>query len=121
MSTVTEAQAQQVLDDVVQRYAAFFEPILRTDGSVLAAGDEKPLLRKDEDGNWEVVWEDGPYEWAYRFTMGGVNEEIAVELHVEFGLDAAEAGQRATEAPAELSSEVYVEPATSYSLGIYPT
>jgi hypothetical protein len=121
---VTEAGAQQVLDAVIQRYRLYFQPIRNDDGSVLVEGDEKPFLLQDEGGNWEVVWEDGPYEWAYRFTMGGVNEEVAVELHQEFGATKAEAGKRATEEavalPARLTAQVSVEPATSYSLGIYP-
>lgn len=133
MSTVTRAQAEQVLTRVIKRYDAYIngftlpadgdEPEFRCEG--LAAVDH-PILRQ-QDGRpdlWEIVWEAGDFEWAYRFIDGGVNEEIAGTLHHKFGLSAAEAGKRATnegvKLPKALAAKVHLEPVNNYTVGIYP-
>lgn len=105
--SVTRAQAESVLKALVKRY--------RLDES------DRPLLRKRETGSgWEIIWESGPFEWAYRFASGGVNEDVASALTSEFGLSATEAHKRATEEPVKVSSKVFIEPINSYSVGVYP-
>jgi hypothetical protein len=126
-TTVTRAQADAVAAAVARRYRAYIEPVMSEDGSrVIVAAAEGPVVMEGFMGfdGFHVVWEDGPYEWAYRFTMGGVDEEVAHALHTEGGKSRADAGRLATEAPAtlpaRLADRVHIEPTTSYAIGVHP-
>lgn len=73
-----------------------------------------------ENWNWTgrpvrfaIVWEEGPYEWAYRFPFGGIDEE-STSLLREL-LPIATVASRAVEIPDHL----FVEPVTSWAVGIY--
>lgn len=119
MSTITRKQAESVLAKLVERYRWDIEG-----GTIPADGDEpefviapcadvdRPTLHRDEKGFWEIVWESGPSEWAYRFTMGGIDPETAPVVRAYGGTPKAEE-------PAQVSSKVFLEPVNTYTVGIY--
>jgi hypothetical protein len=126
MSTITREQAEAVLAVVRKRYRCYFEPVLNDAGKVLlpAPGeDDQPQLFENyhgRRGSWAVVWESGPDEWAMRFSLGGLNEEVAAYLHQEAGWTPSAAGRAAVEAPVVVEVPgVHVEAWESFSLGIY--
>ena len=92
MSTLTKRQKTQTLNAVKKAYKAWI------------TADDQPILMDDfyEDGTTAVVWEGGPYEWAF-LTDGGIEEEFGFEM-------------KAVKVPAG----VYTEPIFSYALGLYP-
>ena len=67
---------------------------------------------------WLITWESGPYEWAYRATMGGINEEVSIILSTEFGVEASQAAKSATERVIEFPEGVLAEPYHSFSLAL---
>jgi hypothetical protein len=119
-ATVTDAQAQEVLDAVVARYQDYFEPAVDTDyGNVIVAADTKPIIQRDERGHALISWEHGPSDWAFQVTQGGSTEEHRVLIaaaNEEFGgsLKAAEPK------PVKFPDGVHVEPYYSFVLGVYP-
>jgi len=86
--------------------------------------DDHPKLVENfrNSGHWAIVWEAGDFEWAYRFCMGDINEEIA-GLMVDEGVGKQEAGRAAYEPPVDLGAllgKVHLEPYFTYAVGIYP-
>lgn len=127
MNAVTRTQAEAVLTVVKRRYRAHLEDtVLPADESGpeyvmkgLAVEDHPHLVENyDGPGSWGIVWEAGPYEWAYRACSGDINEELAVVYHQEGGLSKDEAGKRAFEPalklPARVAARVRIEPYYSY-------
>ena len=105
---VTKRQAEAVLRAVQKQYAGWVEegygPKLVMDWRYLS-----------DEGQPAIVWEEGPYEWSYRFPYGGVEEETTALLRVEVP-DA----KPVTVPKVELPKGVWVESATSWALSIYP-
>ena len=104
---ITRKTAEKALAVVERHYAQWFKD-----------GWAKPTLI-DRGTYWEIVWEEGPYEWAFRATAGGVNEEFLYNVYPEFVTDFDKAVANATTKPIKFPAAVYVEPVTSFSLGIY--
>jgi hypothetical protein len=105
---ITREQAEAALAAVRDRYKNYDD------------AHEITLIENWEDQvAWLICWEDGPFEWAYRAAMGGVNEEVSTTLVDEFGADAASAVRVSTEQAIRFPSGVWVEPYHSYSLGLY--
>lgn len=119
-TTVTDAQAQAVLDAVIARYKVYFEPIKSEDGQrVICAPAAKPVLRRDEHGHAVISWEDGPDDWAYQATEGGSTETERVAMaqaSKEFGVRLTASEPSAVAFP----KTVEVEPYSSFELGVYP-
>lgn len=120
MDTVTREQAEAVLAVVEKRYAAYLQDIVDEDtGKVIVpapAADDRPKLFEGETpDSWLVSWESGPYEWAYRFTAGGVDEELAY-LAGEFGVTVKPEKPAVVDVPG-----VEIEPYYSHSLVVYPS
>lgn len=62
---------------------------------------------------WAIVWEEGPYEWAYTFPFGGLNEE-ATALAQEFI-----PGAVIEDPVVEIPDHLFTEAITSWAIGIY--
>jgi hypothetical protein len=84
---VTEKQAQQALKDINN----YFNPKVPADLRDIIGAERmytEPTLRFNEsEDRWEVLWEDGPSQWAYRFS-GDPSEETCILMQQaaqEFG------------------------------------
>lgn len=64
-----------------------------------------------------IVWEEGPFEWAIRASMGGFDEEMYHDL-LEF-MPREQAAEKAKSEPIKVPKGTYLEPINSYSLGLY--
>lgn len=103
---LTRKQAMAALAVVKKRYTRY-------------PGIDTLKLYKDwEDAPYALVWEEGPYEWAYRAVMGGINDEVATLLMDE-GIKPADAGRRSTEEPLTWPDGVQAEPYYTYALALY--
>lgn len=118
--SVTREQAEQVLEAVKKQYRPYWEP----DGDYVP---QLPVLIEnweylDHPTPWAIVWEEGPDEWAYRASSGGVDEEMCYLMSDVVGVDAVKEMVKAgkmTESPVSSPSGVYVSPVTGWALGIY--
>lgn len=116
---LTREQAEATLAAIVDHFRSYTEPmVLPADGDApaltLDAACPLPTLLENFDGAaWTIMWEEGPDEWAYRASMGGNSEEDRV-LAADVGVTVV------IEKPATVPAGVSLEPATSYSLGLYP-
>jgi hypothetical protein len=108
MSAVTKRQAEQVLAAVRRTFAGYCDPERPEAG---------PTLVMDADLGWgprpTILWEEGPYEWTFRFPGGGVDEELTIMMQ-EF-----KPGAIAHTKPAQLPVGVRTEATTSYALALY--
>lgn len=99
---VKKKDALKVLAQVKARYKGW--------GSV-------PTLVKDWDwyggAPYAIVWEEGPYDWAIAATSGDYDE-------VDY-LAAEVTGSLPKPKPPIGVEGVFVEPITSWSLGVYPS
>lgn len=98
---VTKRQAEKVLALVRKQFA----PWVKGTGT-------GPVLVKNWDWRsgpapYAIVWEEGAYEWAHLSTGGGRDEEFGFRID-----PITEEQQRAM--------GVFLEPYTSWALGIYP-
>lgn len=119
--SVTREQAEQVLAMVKQRYAAD----LASDGDYTPT---PPTLIENWEPywggtiGWAILWEEGPDDWAHLVCSGGIDEGMAGMLADVVGeakvREAVKAGQF-TEKPLEAPEGVWLEPATSWAIGIY--
>jgi hypothetical protein len=123
MSKVTQKQAERILAALKERYAYDLE-------GVAEDSPDYPKLVKDWEPDWRegtvpyaILWPSGPFEWAYRFTMGGFDEEYALSVEEVAGpekaREMAKAG-RFTERPVELPKGVHLECGSSSTLTLYP-
>jgi hypothetical protein len=71
-------------------------------------------LDMDWDGHVAIIWEEGPYEWTYHFGTDDVDEELTIEVQ-EF-----QPGAVVRLRPVTMPKGVFVEPYTTFALGIYP-
>lgn len=73
---------------------------------------------------WAILWESGPDDWAYRFTSGGVNEELAILTEEFLGKDGVvQAVREGLFTEKSFEDEVLgvrTEPATSFIVEIWP-
>lgn len=85
---------------------------------------DRPMLLEpgthDSSGwsGWMIVWECGPFEWAYRAGDGGVDEEL-LALAQDAGADGRSALDLATEPGVAWPAGVAAEPWSSFSLILY--
>lgn len=110
--TVTREQARQALEATKLQFALHVED----------APEYGPKLIENWDWlesgptPWAIVWEDGPYEWAYRAQEGGMDEEATI-----LARDIAELATVTLETPAAplWPVGVFAEPVTSWAVGLY--
>lgn len=116
---VTQEQAEAALAAVIAKYKGYWGAQAVEDGFIMP----KPTLVMEftftGSGGPAIVWEDGPYEWAYRTGPGEVNEETFHNIFPEFEQDEAKAREMATEKGIETPEGLFLEPITSWALGIY--
>lgn len=117
---ITHAQAERALGCVREQFKEY-----------IAAGDPPPKLienwvpvtcrdgrvREDDSIPFVIMWEEGPYEWAYRAIEGGRDVELTKELRSVSGVDPAAVVD--TPAAANWPKGVMGEPYFSYVLGLY--
>lgn len=53
---------------------------------------------------YAILWEEGPYEWTHLFPFGGIEEEF---------------GSRIKSVEGRVPESVFVEPITSWAIGVY--
>jgi hypothetical protein len=107
---ITKALAQKALTGVRRQFKYALDP---------KAPQCDPILRKGEYGHWEIVWEEGPYEWVHTAFSGGFDEEL-YGLAIEAGATPEQARKTATVNAHPCPDGVFAEAATHYSLGLYP-
>lgn len=100
MSKITAAKAEKVRKSVAKTYATYIE-----------AGYPEPETRQDEHGTWHIIWNDGPYEWAYHFSAAIGSDQMYRVHDPEFGFSYPE--------PSGLPAGVFLEPVNYSVLGIY--
>jgi hypothetical protein len=64
-----------------------------------------------------IVWEEGPFEWAIRASLGGFDEELYHDL--KGFMPSEQAAEKAKQQPIKMPKGTYLEPINSYSLGLY--
>lgn len=133
---VTREQAETVLAKVRQQFlgycathaetAAMFadDPDLVKTLTTFADGAPKPENPQPKlvqnfawnggEVPWAIVWEEGPFEWAYNAMGGGVDEEMAAMLAAE-GIEGGGKVDAVDPVPG-----VRTEPYTTWALAIYP-
>lgn len=62
--TLTQRQAEAALEAIIARFSWAIDPQYGMTGPKLL----------DRDGRWEIVWEEGPSEWALQASYGGLDE-----------------------------------------------
>ncbi len=69
--------AEAALAAIREQFREYVEPCDLGDGLVVPAG-AGPVLREDwdGDGNWAIVWEEGPDQWPLCAFEGGVDPEV---------------------------------------------
>jgi hypothetical protein len=97
--TITRKDAEKVLAAILEQHAWAKEP-----------GFDQPIIV--EDWAWDggpapfaIVWEGGAFEWTYLFPYGGIDAEF---------------GTKTKDVSSKIPADIYVEPITSWALGIYP-
>ncbi|MFE0472636.1 hypothetical protein ACFW2V_13575 [Streptomyces sp. NPDC058947] len=114
---ITRKQAEQALACVRQQFKVYIdagepEPVL--------VENWKPFVWQDSRGvetdtyPFAIIWEEGPFEWAYRAEEGGVDEELTL-LGREFKEDYV----AHTPAAQGWPKGVHGEPYFSYVLTLY--
>ena len=110
MGLATKRQAQSALNAIRKAYG--YKP-----------GDEGGPQLVEEYHGWysttrnAIVWEEGPFEWAIRASMGGFDEEMYHDLKQL--MPSEEAAQKAQQQPIKVPKGTYLEPISSYSLALY--
>lgn len=110
---VSRPEAEVVLREVRKRFAPYIDPEVEGSG---------PELVRDWDwsghADWAIIWEGGPYEWAYLAASGGVDEELT-ELNATMAEYRSGKMKPVEVAPVEPPERVFLEPVTSWALGLY--
>ncbi len=109
---ITQAQADTCLAQIKIQFAVYIN-----------GGGTPPKLIKDWDWldsgptAWAIVWEEGPFEWAYRAHQGGVDEELTAEARTVPGFEK----QVISTLPAPAWPDtVWCEPVNGWSIALYP-
>lgn len=64
-----------------------------------------------------IVWEEGPFEWAIRASMGGFDEEMYHDL--KGFMSDEEAAEKAKQEPIKMPKGTYTEAIDSQALALY--
>lgn len=124
---VTREEAQAVLALVEKKFSSYLKTWPVVDGKLDFDAElidvpeyERPKLVENYDGkDWAIVWEGGPFEWAYADLADAyVDEEAAVTLRDEF--QAKNATRLAsTDGVQGMPKGVVAEPFFSFVLVLY--
>jgi hypothetical protein len=110
MAQITQAQAEKVLELVKARFSAWI------DNDEYGPKLVKGWTGYDTAADYAILWEEGAYEWT--LGLNDVTEEeygMAAELAAEFGIEYTSKVRTQVTVPG-----TYLEPITSWALGIYP-
>lgn len=102
---VTRKQAEQALAAIKEQFKTY-----------IAAGYDGPELIENWEPWWNsstipfvIMWEEGPFEWAYSAKDGGIDEELSSLM-----------GERVdTPAATSWPEGIWMEPATTYCVALY--
>jgi len=107
---VTRKQAEATLAAVKTQFASWIQ-----------GGSDEPVLQEPgmQCSGWAIVWDGGPYEWAYNALGEDAVDEEMYEMLADEGLseEAAHAGARLRNVP--VPAGVWVEPVNTVCLGVY--
>jgi hypothetical protein len=106
--TVTRRDADRVLAALCHQYG-----ITPDDHSAPVVIEEWDFLTYGNPAPFAIVWEEGPYEWAYRFPEGGIDEEAT------YGIQDIAPGTVVRTAAAKIDPHIFVEAITSWAVGLY--
>lgn len=103
---ITKADAEKTVNALIRSLGRSRKAVLDAYGSL-------PELRRDWEWgwttshtyDWAIVWEEGPYEWAYLFPHGGIEEEF---------------GFRIPDVSDRVPGTVFVEAITSWAVSLSP-
>jgi hypothetical protein len=106
---ITKAKAEECLTAVKTHFAAAIE-----------AGMDPPVLYEPgfHTSAWSIAWDGGPYEWAILAFHGGIDEDT-YELAANEGVSPERAREIARVAACPVPAGVFVEPVSSWCLGLY--
>lgn len=95
MGTISDTQAEQALAAITHQYRVWVD------------GNTAPKIVRDFDWNGTgpvtaIVWEDGPYQWAYYAGQSYIEEEFGFRIT---GFDPIDG--------------VFLEAVTSWAVGLY--
>jgi len=106
-SRTTKFNSVRVLSAVKKVYASY----------IIATTCDFPVLRQDQRKNWQIVWEDGPVEWAVYFAdacpLGSDSPDKATPVRDAFS------GVAQYPAPTGIPSGLLLEPQSDHVLGVY--
>jgi hypothetical protein len=115
---VTEKQAQQAVKDINN----YFNEVVPAEIRDIIGKDRiyhDPILKMNRlSGQWEVLWEDGPENWAYRFD-GRPSEEseiLSKQAAAEFGFKYT---RSANKAPLVLNNGIEFDQIYSFAITLY--
>jgi hypothetical protein len=91
---ITEKQAEQVRAIIIKKF-----------GNIAT---EPPKVIMDWDYGPAIVWEEGPYDWSSMFVEMAAGYKVR---DTEFGF---------TRTPVKIPAGIFIEPATSYAISMYP-
>lgn len=107
---ITHNQAEAALTTVREQFATY----------ITRCGHGPALYEPGfHDSCWTIAWDDGPFEWALRAFQGGFDVE-AYRLAKGAGATPSAARERATTDQYPAPPGVFVEPVTTWCLGLYP-
>ncbi len=116
---ITRTQATRSLEAIRTAFATYLEPLIIDGKDYGPTCTDGPVLIEDYDGEgWAIIWEDGPFEWAFCLDGSPNEEEYALTAAAsrEFGSDIAPSTRPAFVAP----KGVWVEPIYSFALALLP-
>ncbi len=107
---ITRKTVEKVLNDIVKIYGEGARIIENWDW--LESGPTR----------WAIVWDDGPFEWAYNCTSGADDLEAYGAAEEYLGRDAAQAMLREGKFRCRIADTpgVFLEPVTFWAIGLYP-
>lgn len=97
----TKAEATKVLSAVRRAFKPWLDG---NDGPKLIENWDWLGAGADYTTRWSIVWEEGPFEWAYLFPFGGIDSEFGFRVK-----DVSEA----------IPDGFYSEAITSWAIGLY--
>ncbi|WP_433242398.1 hypothetical protein [Actinomadura nitritigenes] len=121
--SVTREQAEQVLEAIKEKYAHHWR---NEKGDPY--GTPPQLIENwhwlTEPTPWAILWEEGPFEWAYLAGVGGLDMEVYCLALDEYGHTPegrAKAEELASIAPVPVPEGLYLEAVTTYAVSVCET
>lgn len=108
---ITRKQAEQALAAIKAQFKTYIEVDAQYGGEGPKIVENWEPYYNDSIVPFVIMWEEGPFEWAYNAKDGGLDEELSSLME-----------KRVDTPPATSWPEgVWCEPATTYCVALYPT